>query len=243
MNLRRYFKANLSDKIKLNYSKYISDSPDFNFAVGGHDENLISHAQVEILKQAGLKPNETILEIGSGTGRILIKLKEYLSTSSTYVGIDIVDKCVSLTNERILELNLPPDRFTAKLMENHLDFPKQKFSFVFAFSVFTHMEMEDILTTLIKLREVTSSETKLLFTFLPLEHKFGESLFEQESKIPLAERHSRVRNVAITYMDAELLAKRAGYRLVDSFWLELDNPFEGNALKTNQSWLVLQPLF
>ena len=90
MNLRRYFKANLSDKIKLNYSKYISDSPDFNFAVGGHDENLISHAQVEILKQAGLKPNETILEIGSGTGRILIKLKEYLSASSTYVGIDIV---------------------------------------------------------------------------------------------------------------------------------------------------------
>jgi cyclopropane fatty-acyl-phospholipid synthase-like methyltransferase len=242
MNFRRYFKADLQDKIKINYSKYIIDSPNFNFAVGGHDEKLISHAQVEILKQAGLKPNDSILEIGSGTGRILIKLKDYLLATSTYVGIDVVDKCVSLTNERILQLNLPPDRFVAKIMDNHLDFPKQKFSFVFAFSVFTHMEMEDVFTTLIKLREVTSSECKLLFTFLPLEHKFGEALFEQESKISLAERHARVRNVAITYLDAELLAKRAGYRVVDSSWLELDSPFEGNTLKTNQSWLVLQPL-
>jgi cyclopropane fatty-acyl-phospholipid synthase-like methyltransferase len=240
MKMRNFLRQAAHDLVKQNYSKYVSDSPNFNFAVGGNDEAIIASAQMRILREAGLQSLENILEIGSGTGRVLIELGKYLGPESTYIGVDVVDKCVQLTNDRINHLQLSKNSFQGMEMRDYLDFPAKEFSFVFAFSVFTHMEAEEIYNTLVKLKEVTNLNSKLLFTFLPLEHEFGKKLFEQESKISLSNRYGRVRNVAISYKDAEILALRAGYKIVNSNWSELENPYDGQILKTNQSWLVLQ---
>jgi SAM-dependent methyltransferase len=229
------------DALKLNYTKYILNAPDYNFAVGGKDEARIAMEQLAILKTVFLKSDDKILEVGSGTGRILLALPNILDVNSNYTGIDIVDKCVELTNKRIIELKLDQTRFHAEKMIHATDFPKSHFTFIFGFSVFTHMESEDIFQSLLNLRSVCSENTQLLFTFLPIEHAFGRLLFEAESKIELKNRHKRVRNVAISFETAKSIAKNAGFETINSHWKELKQPFENGNLITNQSWLLLKP--
>jgi cyclopropane fatty-acyl-phospholipid synthase-like methyltransferase len=222
--------------LKENYTEYVQNAPSANFAIGGKDDSVISNAQTSILLKAGLESQMKVLEIGCGTGRVLIGLSQHIKGGS-YTGIDVVDECVEYTRARIVDLGLG-ENFKARKMSNYLDYPNEKYDCIFAFSVFTHMESEDIYQTLMELRSRLKPESFTLFTFLPLETAFGSALFIQESRYDLDKRYRRVRNTAFTMDTISEICKLAGYKIVDSYWQELENPTDTDGrLSTNQSWI------
>jgi ubiquinone/menaquinone biosynthesis C-methylase UbiE len=222
--------------LKENYTEYVQNAPSANFAIGGRDDSVISHAQTSILLDAGLKPEMKVLEVGCGTGRVLIGLGKHLQGGS-YTGIDLVDQCVEYTRSRIVDLGLGED-FKARRMSSYLDYPDDTYDFVFAFSVFTHMELEEIYQTLVELRSRLKPDSFALFTFLPLETAFGAALFVEEAKYDLDKRYRRVRNTAFTMDTISNICKLAGYKIVEFHWQELERPTdEDGKLYTNQSWI------
>lgn len=227
--------------LKMNYSKHIKNAPDANQGVGGQDEDAVSEAMLNLLVNNGLRPEHKLLDLGCGTARLLIKAGEYLRDSGSYCGIDLVDDLVSLSNNRIRNLSLPSSRFTALQMKDELDYPNN-FSpdFISAFSVYTHMESEDVYNSLKMLRSISTQETRALVTFLPLEHSFGQVNFMQETELSIESRMSRVRNVSLHRSQATLLANMAGWNVRSMYWDELDEPYDSSGVRTNQSHLVLE---
>lgn len=163
-----------------------------------------------------------------------------MGPSSNYTGIDVVDKCVEETQERIYRLNKRNLNLSVQKMRNFTDFPEGDFDFVFGFSVFTHMELEDIYITLRELSQRTNIKGKLLFSFLGIEHEFGFALFHQESEIALEHRHNRVRNVAVSEQSIVEIGKRIGLEAVSLNWNELELPYSNGSVITNQSIVVFQ---
>lgn len=152
---------------------------------------------------------------------------------------------MNIANERISKINNSYDqRFNVvQVRDDETPEPPDKTSpdFICAFSVFTHMEAEDIVLKLIELRKISHTNTIGVFTFLPLEHVFGRSCFEFEMALDPETRLSKVRNVAFTRDMAIQLAEIAGWALIDDYWSELNEPYENGVPRTNQSWLVLKP--
>jgi SAM-dependent methyltransferase len=106
------------------------------------------------IELAGLKPDDDVLDIGSGVGRMAVPLLDYLT--GRYEGFDIVPLGVKWCRKHI-SARYPNFRFTLADVENGLYRPKGRykaceyrfpyddasFDFAFAISVFTHLLPED----------------------------------------------------------------------------------------------------
>ena len=113
--------------------------------------------QLEMLKKyANLQPDHSVLDIGSGIGRTAIALTSYLNKDGSYEGFDVVERGVQWCNSRIHKEN-PNFNFkyvplfndlynTATLKASEFIFPytDNSIDVAFSFSVFTHMQIEEI---------------------------------------------------------------------------------------------------
>jgi SAM-dependent methyltransferase len=136
--------------------------PDFSIAgyVGGDGPEqfkTVGLLMVDWFKDYGeLKPEEDILEVGCGIGRIAIPLTQYV-TSGTYVGFDIVRHGIEWCQQKVtprypnftffvadIHNNVynPRGRYAAS--EYTFPFPDGSFDFVYLTSVFTHMLPSDL---------------------------------------------------------------------------------------------------
>lgn len=136
--------------------------PDYSIAnyVGGNGAEqftVVGLLMVDWFKAyADLKPDENILEVGCGIGRIAIPLTQYL-TSGSYVGFDIVPHGIEWCQQKVTPRYPNFTFFVADVHnkyyhpEGHhaaseyvFPFPDASFDFVFLTSVFTHMLPDDL---------------------------------------------------------------------------------------------------
>ena len=126
-------------------------------ADGPEEFALVGRVMVDRFRAyAGLKPDEKILEVGCGIGRIAIPLTQYL-TSGSYVGFDIVPHGIEWCQQNVTpryphftffvadvhnKFYHPEGRYAAS--EYVFPFPDASFDFVFLTSVFTHMLPNDL---------------------------------------------------------------------------------------------------
>jgi SAM-dependent methyltransferase len=105
----------------------------------------------------GCKPDDRVLDIGCGIGRMAVPLTRYLSTRGSYEGVDIVREGVNWCSENI-STRYSNFRFSLADIHNkeyradgaiagseyRFAFPDADFDFVFLTSVFTHMLPPDV---------------------------------------------------------------------------------------------------
>ena len=110
----------------------------------------------EFVELGGLRPEDHVLEVGCGTGRLALGLIDYLSSGS-YVGFDIIPESIAWARENFTPQH-PRFRFELADVENrfyhpsgatgadayHFPYEDSAFDFVIASSVFTHMLDADV---------------------------------------------------------------------------------------------------
>lgn len=119
-----------------------------------HDIALTTMGRMNI---AGLRPDHDVLDVGCGVGRMARYLCDYLGRDARYEGFDIMEEMIQWCQQQITPL-FPNFRFTYTPLFNSsykpdtslptaasFKFPytDQSFDFVFAHSVFTHLQPND----------------------------------------------------------------------------------------------------
>ncbi len=119
--------------------------------------NLGKEQTEKVIKWLSIKPEHQILDIGCGSGRIGIHFLNYLCEQGKYIGIDInqefIDYCsdnISILKEnfkfQFVDVYNGAYAREGKLKANEVIFPVEDDSMdrVIMWSVFTHMNLEDI---------------------------------------------------------------------------------------------------
>jgi SAM-dependent methyltransferase len=201
--------------------------------IGSGDFVSQGHHQVDLLKKfIALKVSDSVLDIGSGIGRTAIPLTAYLGNDGRYEGFDVVEKGVIWCNKTIKK-DFPNFNFTYVALNNDLynnslqkakefTFPYQdkEFDKSFLFSVFTHMQVEDIDHYLAEIARVTKSGGLCLATFFLYDEQREEAISNQ------ANFNFPVKKDGYRLMDAQVKAANIAISMD-----KLNAMIEGNPLK------------
>ena len=128
-----------------------------------------------------LKPNEKILDVGCGIGRISVPLTTYLSEEGIYEGFDIVADGISWCKEKIA-VKYPNFHFhlidvynkhynpkgRCKASEYRFPYNDESFDFISLVSVFTHMLPQDTENYLAEIARVLKKQGRCLITWFLL---------------------------------------------------------------------------
>lgn len=160
---RLYDKGNYLDAYQKHTDIRIKYDP--HSAIGG-DWNLLGKLQFDFLKREGLKPKSTLLDIGMGTlrgGRFFI---QYLDNKN-YTGFDISPKAVEYATNIVKKSDLKDKNPTLLLNEQKdlkFTFLHDKFDFILAQSVFTHLFEEHIDEAFSNLHKIMHTKSRFYFT-------------------------------------------------------------------------------
>ncbi|MBK6817678.1 MAG: class I SAM-dependent methyltransferase [Saprospiraceae bacterium] len=145
------------------------------------------------IERAALLPQDRVLDIGSGIGRIAIGLMPYLK--GEYEGFDAVktgvDWCVKNitsrnTNFRFQYIDLYNDLYKSKgrsAASFEFPFTQESFHFICAISVFTHMLADEVENYVRQIALVLKPQGKAVMTFFILDKESIEYMQSAKPKI------------------------------------------------------------
>lgn len=150
--------------------------------VGGGDFEKIGEEFLQYFIELGeLKPNERVLDVGCGIGRMAIPLTKYLDKKGSYEGFDIVAKGINWCRKKITP-KYPNFHFQLvdvlnksynpngkyKASEYKFSYEDKSFDFIFLTSVFTHMLPQDMKNYFYEVTRVLKRSGRCLITFFLL---------------------------------------------------------------------------
>ncbi|HEX5215246.1 MAG TPA: class I SAM-dependent methyltransferase, partial [Vicinamibacterales bacterium] len=129
----------------------ISTNPDNDYRATGREFVAF------LARECGLRPEDAVLDVGCGVGRIAVALTEYLSTAGRYDGFDIVPAEIEWCRRQITP-RFPQFRFHLADVRNdaynpagatpasryRFPFPDGSFDVAIVASVFTHLLTPDL---------------------------------------------------------------------------------------------------
>jgi SAM-dependent methyltransferase len=132
-------------------------------------------------EHCGLRPDETMLDIGCGTGRKTLPLTRYLDARTVYVGLDITKQGIDWCREHITP-RFPNFHFqqidvynklynpggTYRAAEYEFPFPDASFRFITLGSVFTHMLPDDLENYLSEVARMLARDGRCLISYFLL---------------------------------------------------------------------------
>lgn len=179
---------------------------------------------------AGLEPDEQVLDVGCGIGRMARPLAAYLRPPGTYEGFDIVPEGIAWCQPRYARayphfhfqladvtngLYRPHDGVPAH--EYTFPYPDEQFDFAFATSVFTHLLPDAADRYLAEMARVTRPDGRILATFFVLA---SDTPRAGGGRFSFAHRHgiyatdsAEVPEAAVAYSQEWLLERLAAHGL------------------------------
>lgn len=218
-------------------------------AIGGDSFNAelfdsIGRLELEVLKKEALKPTDTLVDLGCGTGRLAVHAIPTL-VGGHYIGIDIAQSMLDEAQERVEgRIPDPPCRVSwihqrtpvFTLDDNSVDM-------ICAFSVINHMEHEDGYLYLKEALRVVRPGGRFIFSCLPINTTRAQEVFFRSANMDLQKRRSRIPHVATSKDFMADIARLAGWTTVR--WYDGDEehfqlPDQEEPRRFGQSIFVLE---
>lgn len=194
--------------------------PDTSIGDGSYDQ--IGKIELAALRKAGLVSASTLVDLGCGTGRLSVHAVPFLA-AGRYIGTDISESMLAHARARISSLGEMTCAVEfAKQRLDVFDLPDASADFICAFSVFTHMEHEDTYRYLRDALRVVRPRGRFVLSCLPVNLAVARDIFVASARAPFAERWKHVRNITTTCEFMEVVAKLAGWTVVE--WYPGDVP-------------------
>jgi len=166
----------------------VPDPPQRYLDLVGGGMNIGCELLAHLIDLAELRPNESVLDVGCGTGRVAYALRCYLDEGTRYEGFDIVRELVDWADSEIAS-RTPGFRFTHADVTNEFynptgpispaefRFPYSdgEFDVVFLTSVFTHMRQPEIERYLDEIWRVLKPGGRCLASCFLLDEESGPS--------------------------------------------------------------------
>jgi len=205
--------------------------------------------------RGGLKPSDSVLDVGCGVGRMAVPLTRYLR-EGRYEGIDIVSEGIEwcrknitprFPNFRFQRADVQNDHYNPhgkwKASEYRFPFESASFDFVFLTSVFTHMLPKDLENYLAEIARVLKSGGRCMITYFLLTQDSLRAIEEGRSTQNFRHRGKGYRTVnpddpesSVAY---ELEAIRALY---SSLGLVIREPVHEGSWYGRKDYLTYQDL-
>jgi ubiquinone/menaquinone biosynthesis C-methylase UbiE len=170
--------VNLEDQNE-RYNKHVEHLKDgqnnvqkaLEIAVGG-DFDRMGKIEYELLKKFGLKPQDSIVDVGCGSGRLAKPLSE--EHKGQYLGTDIVVDLIEHANKLVKK-----NHWNFEIVEG-LTIPKasETTDYVCFYSVFTHLLHEQSYNYLREAYRVLKKGGKVIFSFLEFKIPSHWAIFE-----------------------------------------------------------------
>ena len=148
------------------------------------------------VRLCGLRPDSSVLEIGSGIGRMALPLTQFLSESGTYVGIDVVGEGVAWSEQNItsryrnfrfscIDIGHPLYNPNGSIRaENYsFPFPSDSFDLIILTSVFTHLGPTETGNYAKEVSRLLKPDGRCLATFFLLNGDAWEGLSRSNTRI------------------------------------------------------------
>jgi ubiquinone/menaquinone biosynthesis C-methylase UbiE len=180
-------------------------------AIGDGDFDQFGRVELSILQHHGLHPGSRLLDMGCGTGRLGVHAVPFLHSGS-YTGTDIsatmlaraATNVAGLDGAEVQLLKQPRDAFPV---------PDASVDMVCAFSVFTHMEPEDMYRYLVDGRRVIAPDGCFVLSCLPVEIDLARHVFEESASMTFEQRWRGVRSFITSVSTIEAIASWAGWKV------------------------------
>lgn len=130
-----------------------------SLAVGG-DFDAVGTLELCLLRQWGLQPQHTVVDIGCGSGRLASKLSVYLT--GRYVGLDVVPELLEYAEK----LCAREDWTFYPAPGTGIPEADDSADYVVFFSVFTHLQHEETFRYLREAARVLKPTGRIIFSFL-----------------------------------------------------------------------------
>ncbi len=239
-----YYPYDLFDKLTGRRNRYV---PPRGYIYTGSPSNAEKYLQqgvhqLDILKNnIDIKPDDCILDIGSGIGRTAIALTKYLSEKGAYEGFDVVEKGVKWCNSKIKSdfsnfnfkyVPLFNDLYNEsgnKASEFIFPYEDNHFDKIFSFSVFTHMQIDEIEHYFDEIKRVLKPNGMCLSTFFLYDNDIEDYISNREifnfpikkDEYRLMNENVKSGNIAIHKTKLNKMLTQKGLkldRIIDGFW-------------------------
>lgn len=215
-------------------------------SIGRGDYESMGRRELGVLLMEGLNPNDTLVDLGCGTGRLAVHVIPRLGEGGRYIGVDISK--TMLARARVLvgqRIPSPPCSIEFR-HQTTPDFrlPDKSVDMVCAFSVFTHMEHEDSYLYLRGARKIIKDGGRFIYSCLPMELAGARPIFEGQASLDRVDRWNNVRNVTTSRELMDAIARMAGWEPIS--WYPGDQPCirlpdSSEMMSLGQSICVLAP--